>query len=249
MDAEASVVEMYGWGRGDCAVLGVGDSDDRHRPVRVSLSGVLELTRVYKVSCSWYHSLALTDMGLVYSWGSGSDGALGHGGVEDHSRPRLVEAFGDGDEDEDDENTALNGGGGGGGGGGAGGGAGGTGGGLARTGPQEATLIIDVACGADLLGAHSVAVSREGRVYSWGNGAALGVGTMRNRDTPKMIWDGLLSRERVMSVDAGGSFTLALTDTGSLYSWGKWANGRLGLGALPKKQESISSRTLMRTSI
>ena len=50
-----------------------------------------ELTRVVHVACSWYHSVALTDVGLLYSWGDGSDGALGHGANESVLRPRMVE--------------------------------------------------------------------------------------------------------------------------------------------------------------
>jgi hypothetical protein len=38
--------------------------------------------------------LALTDMGMVYSWGSGVDGALGHGNMDSITSPRLVEYFG-----------------------------------------------------------------------------------------------------------------------------------------------------------
>ncbi len=38
--------------------------------------------------------VALTDMGLMYSWGSGVDGALGHGNMDSLTSPRLVEYFG-----------------------------------------------------------------------------------------------------------------------------------------------------------
>ena len=34
--------------------------------------------------------LALTDVGLLYSWGNGSDGALGHGDTNACLEPRLV---------------------------------------------------------------------------------------------------------------------------------------------------------------
>ena len=94
-------------------------------------------------------------------------------------------------------------------------------------------LMVDIACGADLLGGHSIAVSREGAAYTWGNGAALGHGTMGGSNAPKRVQDGDLSRRRVYSVAAGGSFSLAITTRGRLYSWGKWANGRLGLGTIP----------------
>ena len=91
-------------------------------------------------------------MGLIYSWGSGSDGALGHGDAEDLSRPRLLEAFGnedDGEYDDDAQGPLHNPRGGGG-----SRGANRRGEPSSRTGkPLEATLLVDVACGADLLGA------------------------------------------------------------------------------------------------
>ena len=38
--------------------------------------------------------LAVTDMGLLYSWGSNTDGALGHGNTDSLRFPRLVDYFG-----------------------------------------------------------------------------------------------------------------------------------------------------------
>jgi hypothetical protein len=39
------------------------------------------------------HSLAVTSTGLVFSWGFGGSGALGHGAMESQSAPRLVSAL------------------------------------------------------------------------------------------------------------------------------------------------------------
>ena len=38
--------------------------------------------------------VAVTDMGLMYTWGAGTDGALGHGNTTSTAFPRLVEFFG-----------------------------------------------------------------------------------------------------------------------------------------------------------
>ncbi len=38
--------------------------------------------------------VAVTDMGLLYTWGAGTDGALGHGNTTSLPFPRLVEFFG-----------------------------------------------------------------------------------------------------------------------------------------------------------
>ena len=39
------------------------------------------------------HSLAVTEVGRVYSWGGGSAGRLGHGDQEDQGTPKLIEAL------------------------------------------------------------------------------------------------------------------------------------------------------------
>ncbi len=38
--------------------------------------------------------VAVTDMGLMYTWGNGADGALGHGTTDSLSFPRLLDYFG-----------------------------------------------------------------------------------------------------------------------------------------------------------
>ena len=42
------------------------------------------------VRCGDAHTLALADNGLVYTWGSGVDWALGHGSQDDVLTPKLV---------------------------------------------------------------------------------------------------------------------------------------------------------------
>jgi len=70
---------VVAWGRGDHGVLGLGDGLDRPWPSVIPLGLDLGLVRIRTVSSSWYHCAAVTEEGLVYTWGSGADGALGHG--------------------------------------------------------------------------------------------------------------------------------------------------------------------------
>ena len=51
------------------------------------------VAQVEKVSCSSRHCVAVSRLGVVFTWGNGSEGALGHGDFEDTSRPRVVEYF------------------------------------------------------------------------------------------------------------------------------------------------------------
>lgn len=46
--------------------------------------------KIIKISCGSSHTLALTDKGTVFSWGSNANGRLGQGKKEDISEPTLV---------------------------------------------------------------------------------------------------------------------------------------------------------------
>ncbi len=67
-------------------------------------------------------------------------------------------------------------------------------------------------------------------MFSWGLGTALGCGTARSQSSPTEVTE--LSHtalsDHVVKVACGGGFSAAITSEGALYTWGKWANGRLG---------------------
>ena len=72
---------MYTWGCGEYGRLGHSDNVTQLRPKQVkALAG----QRVIQVACGSRdaQTLALTDEGLVYSWGDGDFGKLGRGGSE-----------------------------------------------------------------------------------------------------------------------------------------------------------------------
>jgi uncharacterized repeat protein (TIGR02543 family) len=82
-------------------------------------------------------------------------------------------------------------------------------------------------------GAHSLAVTSTGRVYAWGlnEQGQLGDGTTTNRSTPTLItFTGLQTGETIQNVDAGQLHSLAITTTGSVYTWGLNEHGQLGYG-------------------
>ncbi|RLN36612.1 hypothetical protein BBJ28_00003973 [Nothophytophthora sp. Chile5] len=73
-------------------VLGHGDCDRRLEPTLVE---ALEDSReeFVKVACGWDHSLAVSASGRVYTWGSGTNGKLGHGDEENCDIPTLVRSM------------------------------------------------------------------------------------------------------------------------------------------------------------
>lgn len=80
---------------------------------------------------------------------------------------------------------------------------------------------------------HSVALAADGTVYSWGRNefGQLGDGTIGGRRTVATAVTAL-SNVNVVNVSAGHYHSLALTDTGDLYIWGRNDTGQLAQGDL-----------------
>lgn len=257
----SAYTQGYAWGRGEYGVLGTGSTKDAYFPMPIPFAGEVGTWRVNSIACGWYHTVALTDVGLVYSWGSGADGQLGHGDTLTCSTPRLIDFFGlqhplvvtsiaagadangshtvvvakgllagevegtsaaaggaDDDEDNADEDREAMG---------------------------AARDISGINQNSDPIGdvGHKGGkdVARWGRVYAWGHGTAAGSGSTTNVLSPQVVRAGVSDMYAsqhggVLAVSAGGGFCVALTRSGAVYSWGKYANGRLGLGLPPESR-------------
>ena len=82
---------VYTCGSGRQLGLGVyAGSGDQHTPQAVP---ALMKRRLRSISAGGGFSMATTNDGDVYSWGSGRDGQLGHGDVRDRLVPTLVESL------------------------------------------------------------------------------------------------------------------------------------------------------------
>ena len=83
----------------------------------------------------------------------------------------------------------------------------------------------------DSLSTHSVAVTEDGSLYTWGNGDKhrLGHGTTSKEYAPRLV-QSLRNKPAVIDVACGLGHTLVLLATGQVYSWGNGGNGRLGHG-------------------
>ncbi|XP_042192342.1 probable E3 ubiquitin-protein ligase HERC3 isoform X1 [Callorhinchus milii] len=78
---------VFGWGRNDRGQLGLGDTEDRHKPTYVK---PLEGKKTIHISCGEEHTAVLTKDGSVFTFGAGSFGQLGHNKRRDEIKPRLV---------------------------------------------------------------------------------------------------------------------------------------------------------------
>eukprot|EP00753_Platysulcus_tardus_P017106 PLAT6280.1.p1 GENE.PLAT6280.1~~PLAT6280.1.p1 ORF type:complete len:428 (-),score=164.11 PLAT6280.1:164-1324(-) len=77
---------LYTWGRGELGRLGHGDELPRLTPAAVAFFAG---RRVEKAVGGGYHSLALVE-GMLFSWGDGSYGRLGHGAEAVELLPKEV---------------------------------------------------------------------------------------------------------------------------------------------------------------
>lgn len=73
--------EVYAWGLGASGLLGNGSDADSNVPVRVGQTGAMAGKIIAAISASRYHSLAVSNDGRVYTWGSNVLFGLGDGGV------------------------------------------------------------------------------------------------------------------------------------------------------------------------
>ncbi|XVF81647.1 hypothetical protein PTKIN_Ptkin15bG0172000 [Pterospermum kingtungense] len=98
----------------------------------------------------------------------------------------------------------------------------------------ESTRIIQIASG----GYHSLALTDEGKVLSWGHGGhgQLGHSSIQNQKIPALI--DALADKRVVYIACGGSSSAAITDEGKLFMWGNAKDSQLGVPGLPEVQTS-----------
>ncbi|KAJ8965419.1 hypothetical protein NQ314_004172 [Rhamnusium bicolor] len=219
-------------GKGSYGRLGLGESSNQCLPKRILLDSIVKKLSSSKGSDG--HTLALTENGLVYSWGDGDYGKLGHGNCATHKQPERIAGpflgkiikyinagyrhsaaitddgrlytWGEGDHGRLGHGDS--------------------------NGRPVPTLVADltdvglVACGSS----HTLVVSRYGKtVWSFGSGenGKLGHGEIAKVYRPKVIeaLQGLV----IQKVCAGTSFSMALTTMGQVYTWG--SGPILGMGS------------------
>ena len=223
--ARTNAGQLFQWGA-------LGGRDAR-RLLVPKLVTALQAIKVVDVAAGRSLYLAVTDDGRVYSWGrGGSPNALGHGIQPGWlMRPKMIEAL------EPHEIVSV-----------AAARAGfaiseagrvfswGPGYGLGNAASwysfqltpkliealQEVKVVVVV---TDNGGGHTIAVTDDGQVYSWGSGreGALGHGNMLDQCTPKRIE--ALQGLRVVGALGRARSSMAVTSTGKVYCWGSDLGG------------------------
>lgn len=73
--------DLFSWGNGANYQLGTGNTDIQKLPYKVeALQGLL----VKEISAAKFHSVAVTALGELYTWGFGRGGRLGHPDFDIH---------------------------------------------------------------------------------------------------------------------------------------------------------------------
>ncbi|MBE36334.1 MAG: hypothetical protein CMI16_12400 [Opitutaceae bacterium] len=253
--------DLFMCGAGENGRLGLGDKDNRTTPTLVARAE-FDGEAVLMVACGERHTAVLTEGGVVYTFGEGDYGQLGHGDEEDQLAPRRVSAtWFRLDESVEGPGERIV---------------------MVATGFQhtvalseaghvftwglnsngqlghddlddyilpnpvegrwfEGQTVVFVAAGGD----HTVAVTAAGRLYTWGSGGygQLGHGDTRDRLVPTLAggptgpaFQGHEGEQVVMAA-CGLVHTLVVTQDGGLWACGDGRYGQHGLEDMTSRYE------------
>eukprot|EP00164_Ancoracysta_twista_P028227 GFYU01056152.1.p1 GENE.GFYU01056152.1~~GFYU01056152.1.p1 ORF type:complete len:318 (-),score=63.85 GFYU01056152.1:11-925(-) len=242
---------VYSWGCGQNGVLGIGDEYNRSSPTCID---ALEDYRIMGVACGTDHCAAFSVDGVLFTWGNGEFGRLGHGNnvtqllpvqlsLEKYGPVKVV-ACGFAHTAVVTENGAL------------------LTWGCGYKGPlghgEERTLntprrvealadkrIYSVSCGDH----HTAAITENGELYTWGSS---GVGQLGHGSTDMILVPTRLFcflEKRVLAVSCGSNHTCCITDGRKMYSWGKGTSGQLGHGDAHDRMVPTQIRELSGLSV
>ncbi|XP_063970630.1 E3 ubiquitin-protein ligase HERC2-like [Lytechinus pictus] len=248
--------KLYATGYGASGRLGIGGTDSVSTPTLLESIQHVHIKKV-AVNSGGKHALALSVEGEVYSWGEGEDGKLGHGNRTQCDRPRVIESLrgkevidiacggahsacvtssgelytwgkgrygrlGHGDSEDQLRPKMVD--------------------------ALKGYRVIDVACGSG--DSQTLCISDDDNVWSWGDGdyGKLGRGGSDGCKVPQKV--DALSSLGVCKVECGSQFSIALTKSGCVYTWGKGDYHRLGHGSddhvrRPRKVAALQGKKII----
>lgn len=236
--------KVFGYGRNDYGQLGLGHNEDKLRPQAISFFDGL---RIADVACGQYHTLVSAGPDGVFAFGKNDYGQLGISSVEPRWTPVNVTGF----------NEAVVASGGGGGGGGGEGGGGETDGvprshDAVQSSPprsrkfEDDMQVVRIACGYY----HSLVLRKDGSVFAFGRNdyGQLGLGNNESARKPTRIE--ALQSLRIRDVTSGCYHSIALTQNGKVYVWGRNNHGQLGIGTTddcnsPARVDALAHKTVL----
>ncbi|KAJ7975724.1 Regulator of chromosome condensation (RCC1) family protein [Quillaja saponaria] len=263
----ASSSAIIAWGAGEDGQLGIGNNEEKEWACVIK---ALESEKVRSVVAGSRNSLAICEDGKLFTWGWNQRGTLGHppetktenipSQVKALANVKIVQAaiggwhclavddqgrayawggneYGQcGEEPERKDDTGK---------------------------PLRRDIVIPQRCAPKLVvrqvaagGTHSVVLTREGHVWTWGQPWPPGdikqisvpvrvqglesVRLIAPRSQPIPVQG--LSGLTLVDIAAGGWHSNALTDEGEVYGWGRGEHGRLGFGDNDKSSKMVPQR-------
>ena len=214
--------ELFAWGAGEHGHLGLGDVLHQQQPARAGGPEMFGNQRIRLAAAGFCHLAVVAEDGAVYTYGNGGVGQLGLGDGQPRRRltrvpqalfagsrvvmvscgfshTMAVTAAGHAWTCGDNDYGQL-----------------GVGDRTSRLGFTQVDAvqlggarIVMAACGGD----HSVVVSAEGRVCTFGNGmfGRLGLNDEQNRLVPTLLAAEVFEGSMIVTVAAGGVYTMAVT--------------------------------------
>ena len=239
---------VWAWGVNTDGRFGDGTTNDSDTPVQVTdpSDGSGFLQNVAGISAGFHHAVILKNDGTVWAWGRGTSGQLGNGTASDSLVPvqvsgltniLQVSAGGDfslalkndgtvwawgsnsngklGDGTTNDSATPVQ-----------------------VTDPSDGSGFLQsvslVSAGLN----HAAALKGDTTVWTWGLNqiyGELGDGTTTNSSVPVQVTDpsdGSGFLQNVAQISVGGNHTLVIKNDGTVWGWGRDAEGELGDGTL-----------------
>ena len=189
-----------------------------------------------QVACGRYHTIARTENGLVFTWGGGKNGRLGHGDEKIRAQPTWVQHL------KSERALSV------------------TAGyhnnlvltekgevwswgwgahgqlGLGDTRDRDTPTVIEELSAERMLmlscgDRHSFAVTEDGKVFGWGSNefGQLGCGKKHDTVLRPCIIEGLQGL-KIIHISSGDRHSAAITNTGAVYTWGCGTDGQCGHG-------------------
>ena len=225
------------WGGGNNGKLGDGTTVNKSSPVSI-IGGITNWKKISAGGQS--HNLGLTDTGIAYAWGGGSQGRLGDGTTVDKSSPvTVIGGITNWVQLSAGDNHSL----------------GITEDGVAYAwgwnvrgqigddtlvGKSSPVTVVGGITWSQVIagGAHSLGLSN-GVAYSWGQSTygQLGDGSTVNKSSPVPVLGNITNWSQL---SAGSTHSLGLTDTGIAYAWGRGTLGTLGDGTNVNKSSPVT---------
>ncbi len=234
--ALSSSGQVYSWGLGSSGGLGLGERNIVWEPTLIERSKKgQDFSNIKDISAGSNHCLALEASGVLYSWGNGQGGRLGHGDETGENVPKEIVSLRDAQIkiieageahsaciNSDNQllvwGVGLH-------------GRLGNGNTSNQLKPMRVEDLSDIKIEDVVLGStHSMCLLRNGKVMVWGAGkfGKLGLEGIaeRNFSQPKELTT--IDNNKAYQMAAGAFHTMVLTEQGELYSWGNSKDGKLG---------------------